>query len=49
LKEILERQLIMYPKWGCCNIFCNCGSSRRPRPHAASGPYAMQAWCINRE
>jgi len=31
LKETLERQLIIYPKSGCCNIFCNCKSSRGPR------------------
>jgi len=43
LKEILERQLIIYPKWGYWNIFCNCESSRGP--HAARGSYAVQAWC----
>jgi len=28
LKDILEQQLILYPKTGCCNIFCNCEHSR---------------------
>jgi len=28
LKEFLKRQLIIYPKSGCCNIFCNCESCR---------------------
>jgi len=41
LKEILEPQLILYPKTGCCNIFCNCESSRVP--NALRGPAAVEA------
>jgi len=43
LKEILERQLIIYPMWVYCNIFCNCESSRGA--HAAAGSNVVQAWC----
>jgi len=37
LKEILERQIIIYPKSGSCIIFCNCETSREP--------YVVQACC----
>jgi len=41
LKEILERQLILYLKMGCCNIFCNCESSRVS--NALCRPAAVEA------